>query len=45
VTTIEETSINGFEADFNFLATDNFSIFGGIGFLDSEIKKNNNRPL
>ena len=45
VTTVEETSINGFEADFNFLATDNFSIFGGIGFLDSEIKKNNNRPL
>jgi iron complex outermembrane receptor protein len=45
VTTIEETSISGFEADFNFLATDNFSIFGGIGFLDSEIKKNNNRPL
>jgi iron complex outermembrane receptor protein len=45
VTTIEETSISGFEADFNFLATDNFSIFGGIGFLDSEIKENKNRPL
>jgi iron complex outermembrane receptor protein len=45
VTTIEETSISGFEADFNFLATENFSIFGGLGFLDSEIEKNNNRPL
>jgi iron complex outermembrane receptor protein len=45
VTTIEETNIQGFEADFNFLATENFSVFGGIGFLDSEIKQNNNRPL
>jgi iron complex outermembrane receptor protein len=45
VTTIEETMISGFEADFNFLATENLSIFGGVGFLDSEIKQNNNRPL
>jgi iron complex outermembrane receptor protein len=45
VTTIDETTINGVEADFNWLMTDNFSVFGGVGFLDSEIKKNTNRPL
>ena len=45
VTTIEDTSIQGFEADFNWLASDNLSIFGGVGFLDSEIEKNINRPL
>ena len=45
VTTIDELQIQGFEADFNFIATENLSIFGGVGFLDSEIKKNTNRPL
>lgn len=45
VTTIDETEIQGFEADFNWLATDNISVFGGVGFLDSEIKANINRPL
>lgn len=45
VTTIDELNIQGFEADFNWLATDNFSIFGGIGLLDSEIEENVNRPL
>ncbi len=45
VTTIDETEIQGFEADFNWLLTDNISIFGGVGFLDSEIKENINRPL
>ena len=45
VTTIDETTIQGFEADFNWLVSDSFSLFGGIGFLDSEIKKNINRPL
>ena len=45
VTTIDELEIQGFEADFNFIATENLSIFGGVGFLDSEIKKNTNRPL
>lgn len=44
VTTIEELDITGFEADFNALVTDNFSVFGGIGILDSEIKENRNRP-
>jgi iron complex outermembrane receptor protein len=45
VTTIDETTIQGVEADFNWLVSDNFSLFGGVGFLDSEIKKNINRPL
>jgi len=45
VTTIDETTIQGFEADFNWLASENFSIFGGVGFLNSEIEKNINRPL
>ena len=45
VTTIDETNIRGFEADFNWLATDNFNLYGGIGLLDSEIKANVNRPL
>jgi iron complex outermembrane recepter protein len=45
VTTIDETAIQGFEADFNWLVSDNFAVFGGVGFLDSEIKQNINRPL
>jgi iron complex outermembrane receptor protein len=45
VTTIDEINIKGFEADFNWIATENLSIFGGIGFLDSEIEENINRPL
>ncbi len=45
VTTIEETKIQGFEADFNWLATDSLSIYGGLGLLDSEIERNDNRPL
>lgn len=45
VTTIEDAYIQGFEADFNWLATDNWSIYGGLGLLDSEIEQNDNRPL
>jgi iron complex outermembrane receptor protein len=45
VTTVEDVEINGFELDFDAVLTDNFSVFGGIGFLDSEIKQNLNRPL
>jgi len=45
VTTIDEVEINGFEMDFTAYLTDNISVFGGAGFLDSEIKKNKNRPL
>ena len=45
VTTIEEAYVQGFEADFNWLATDTWSVYGGIGILDSEIERNDNRPL
>ena len=44
VTTIEEAQIQGFEADFSWLATDNWSVYGGLGVLDSEIERNDNRP-
>lgn len=45
VTTIEDAQVQGLELDFNFVANDNISIFGGLGLLDSEIKENRNRPL
>lgn len=45
VTTIDELEIRGFEADFKAAVSENFSVFGGVGLLDSEIKKNRNRPL
>ena len=45
VTTIDELSIQGFEIDATFAMTENLSIYGGAGFLDSEIRKNRNRPL
>ncbi|MEQ9465096.1 MAG: TonB-dependent receptor [Haliea sp.] len=44
VTTIEEMYIQGFEADFNFFATEQVTLYGGVGLLDSEIKENRNRP-
>lgn len=44
VTTIEEMYIQGFEADFNFYATETLSFYGGVGLLDSEIEENQNRP-
>ena len=45
VTGIDELEVAGFEADFNFLANDWLSLFGGIGLLESEIIENRNRPL
>jgi iron complex outermembrane receptor protein len=45
VTTIDELTIQGFEIDATFAMTENLSIYGGAGFLDSEIRKNRNRPL
>lgn len=45
VTTIEELQIQGFEMDIEAQLTDDITVFGGIGLLDSEIKKNNHRPL
>jgi iron complex outermembrane receptor protein len=45
VTTIDELYVQGFEADFSFLATDGLTFYGGIGLMDSEIQENKNRPL
>lgn len=45
VTTIDELNIQGIEGDFSWLATDQFTLYGGFGFMDSEIEKNVNRPL
>lgn len=45
VTTIDELDIRGFEVDFNYRVTDELTLFGGAGFIDSEIKENRNRPL
>lgn len=45
VTTIDKVEISGFEADFDWAVTDNLRLYGGLGFLDSEIKENLNRPL
>ena len=45
VTTIDELAIRGFELDIHYRATDNLTLFGGFGVIDSEIKENRNRPL
>ncbi len=45
VTTIDKLDMQGFEMDVNFAATENLRLFGGLGLLNSEIKKNINRPL
>lgn len=45
VTTIEEVQISGFETDFTYVVDDNWTVYGGMGFLDSEIQRNDNRPL
>ncbi len=45
VTTIDKAEVQGFEADFNWALAKSFRLYGGIGLMDSEIKKNINRPL
>ena len=45
VTTIDKAEVQGFEADFDWALTESFRVFGGIGLMDSKIKKNVNRPL
>jgi iron complex outermembrane receptor protein len=45
VTTIDKAEVQGFEADFNWALAESFRLYGGIGLMDSEIKKNINRPL
>jgi iron complex outermembrane receptor protein len=44
VTTIEDLQIQGFEMDFNAVLSESVSVFGGLGILDSEIKRNDHRP-
>ncbi|MEO1079674.1 MAG: TonB-dependent receptor [Pseudomonadota bacterium] len=45
VVTIDELYIQGFEADFTFAATEYLTVYGGIGLMDSEIERNDHRPL
>ena len=45
VTTIDELEIRGLELDFNYEITGGLTVFGGLGFIDSEIIENRNRPL
>jgi len=44
VTNLDKVSLQGFELDFNWLATQNLSIFGGYGYTDSEIDRYDGRP-
>jgi len=44
VTNLDEVTIQGVELDFRWSATDNFSVFGGIGFTDGEIDRYDGRP-
>jgi iron complex outermembrane receptor protein len=45
VTTIDDLEIRGFEMDFSAVITENLSVFVGLGILDSEITRNDHRPL
>lgn len=45
VTTIDELSIQGFEMDVEIDLSEDVTLFGGVGLLDSEIKENQHRPL
>lgn len=45
VTVIDKLEISGFEADFDWAVTDIFRLYGNLGLMDSEIKKNTSRPL
>ncbi len=44
VTNIDEVELTGAEADFRFRVTDSFTLYGGGSVLDSDIKRNSNRP-
>ena len=44
VTNIDKAILKGVEADFRWKPSRQFSIFGGIGITDSEIKKYTTRP-
>lgn len=44
VTNIDEAEITGIELETDFALSDNFSIDGGFGLIQSEIVSNRNRP-
>ena len=44
VTNIDKAVLKGFEADFRWKPSSQFSIFGGFGYTDSEIRKYSTRP-
>ncbi len=44
VSNMDEVEISGVELGANFHATDNFRVYAGANFLDTEIKANSSRP-
>jgi iron complex outermembrane receptor protein len=44
VTNLDEVTIQGAEVDFRWRATDNLTLFGGIGYTDGEIDRYDGRP-
>ena len=44
VTNIDEAEIRGAEIDFKWRASNNLTVYGGIGVTDTEIKKYSTRP-
>ncbi len=44
VSNMDEVEISGIELGANFQATDNFRLYAGANFVDSEIKANSSRP-
>jgi len=44
VSNMDEVEILGLELDASYHATDNFRLYAGASFVDSEIKKNSSRP-
>lgn len=44
VTNIDEAEIKGVELDGKWRINDNFSVYAGIGFVDTEIQKYSTRP-
>ncbi len=44
VTNIDEAEIRGAELDFKWKASDEVTVYGGIGITDTEIKKYSTRP-
>ena len=45
ISNLEEVDLKGFDADFQLRATDNVTVYGGVGYTDSEIKSIGNAAL